>query len=109
MAQRSFINSVAQASRAPRLVELSHPVVEAGVFEVPRGAALVLANFTYETIAQLTIRLPVKSTPRRVRSLEKGPLKFTTERASRELTAQGYAKVARCEVPLGLNDIVLFE
>jgi hypothetical protein len=109
VAQRTFINSIARASRAPRLVELSHPIVEAGVFEVPRGAALVLANFTYESIQQLTIRLPVKSTPQRVRSLEKGPLKFTTEPASRELRKLGYTKVARCEVPLGLNDIVLFE
>src|SRR6185295_12994485 len=106
---RKFINSVAEASRAPRLVELSSPVVEAGVFESTAGDALVLGNFTYQPISQLAIGLPVKNTPKRVRSLEKGPLKFTTERASKELSAQGYSRVAHCTVPLGLNDIVLFE
>ena len=44
-AQRRFINLIAQGSGAPRLVELSHPAVEAGVFESSEGAVLVLANF----------------------------------------------------------------
>src|SRR6185295_19423295 len=74
-AQRHFINSAARSSGAPKLVELSHPVVEAGVFESPAGAALVLANFSYETIPQLSIQMPMKRNPKRVRSLEKGPLK----------------------------------
>ena len=30
-----------------RLVELSHPVVEAAVYDAPAGTALILANFTY--------------------------------------------------------------
>jgi len=108
-AQRRFINSLAGASGAPRLVQLSHPVVEAGIFESPAGAALVLANFTYERIRQLEIGFPVKRTPKHVRSLERGPLKFKTERAPANLAALGYGGMVRCAVDLGLNDVVLFE
>jgi len=88
---------------------LSHPVVEAGVFESPDGAALVLANFTYDPIPRLEIGLPVKQVPKRVRSLEKGALSFKTERSPRAVAAQGYPRMVRCTVPLGLNDVLLFE
>jgi hypothetical protein len=108
-AQRWFINSVARGSGAPRLVELSEPVVEAGVFESKDGAALVLANFTYEKIPHLEIRLPVKKNPRTVKSTEKGMLPFTTERAPSNVRSQGYSRVVKCAVALGLNDIILFE
>ncbi|HAK93744.1 MAG TPA: hypothetical protein DCM87_01725, partial [Planctomycetes bacterium] len=108
-AQRNFIASVARESGAPRLVELSHPVVEAGVFESAQGAALVLANFTYEPIPRLEIRMPLKAPPARVRSLVRGPLEFTTEQSGDALAARGYGLVARCAVALGLEDIVLFE
>jgi hypothetical protein len=108
-AQRHFVNAVARASGAPRLVELSHAVVEAGIFESPAGAALVLANFTYARIPQLEIRLPVKRAPKQVRSLEKGPVKFTIERAPRRVAGQGYGRMVRCTVELGLSDVVLFE
>jgi hypothetical protein len=108
-AQRQFINSVAGASGAARLVELSHPVVEAGLFESPAGVALVLANFTYEPIPELRIGLPVKKPPRQVRSVERGPLSFTVEPASPGLAREGYEGLVRCTVALGLNDILLFE
>jgi hypothetical protein len=107
--QREFINAVARHSGAPRLVELSQPVVEAGVFEAPGGAALVLANFTYEPIPQLEVRLPVNRTPRSVRSLERGSLPFTVNPAGQKLAEQGYRQVVRCTVALGLNDLLLFE
>jgi len=57
----------------------------------------------------LEIRLPVKLAPKQVRSLEKGPLKFATERASPTLARQGYPQVVVCTVGLELNDVVLFE
>jgi len=107
--QRQFINTTARVSGAPRLVELSHPVVEAGVFDSPAGTALVLANFTYEPIPHLEVRLPMKRLPRQVRSLEKGVLKFTSERAARRLASEGYEQIVHCSVALGLNDIVLLE
>jgi len=107
--QRRFINTAARASGAPRLVELSHPVVESGVFESPQGAVLVLANFTYQRISRLGIGLPVKKAPQKVRSLEKGPLEFTIETAPPNVAAEGYGSVVRCAVELGGNDVVLFE
>lgn len=107
--QRRFINSVVRRSGAARLVELSHPVVEAGVFDAPAGSALVLANFTYERIGRLEIALPVTRVPARVRSLEQGPLTFRVVPAPRALEARGYRQVVQCAVALGLNDLVLFE
>ena len=93
--QRAFINSVARASGAPRLVELSHPVVEAGVFESANGLALILANFTYEHIPRLVIGLAVKQVPRQVKSVEKGVLPFTMEPASPRLEGRGEGGAVR--------------
>src|SRR6185436_4544565 len=107
--QRRVINSVVRSSAAPRLVELSHPVVEAGVFETSTGVALMLGNFTYEPIAHLEIGLPVAQAPKQVRSVEKGPLRFTVERVPQRLGKPSYGKVVRCSVALGINDVLLFE
>lgn len=107
--QRDLINTTARGSGASRLVELSHPVVEAGVFDAPTGTALVLANFTYERIRKLSIRLPAKEIPKRVRSAERGSLKFKTEPAPANLVAQGFPHVVTCTLDLGLNDILVFE
>ena len=107
--QRLFINTAARASGAPRLVELSHPVVEAGVFESAQGAALVLANFTYQRISRLGMGLPVQRPPRTVRSLERGPLEFTLEPAPSDIATEGYGSMVRCAVELGWSDVVLFE
>src|SRR6185436_5193350 len=73
--KRRFINAVARNCGAPRVVELSEPVVEAGVFESSSGAALVLANFTYKRIPRLEMGFPAPRSPKRVRSLERGNLK----------------------------------
>lgn len=108
-AQREFINATARAGGAPRLVELSHPVVEAGVYDTPAGSALVLANFTYERIPRLEIRLPVRDVPRHVRSMERGPLRFRVEDAPAAGAARGFPKLVACTLDLGLNDIVVFE
>jgi hypothetical protein len=45
-AQRRILTGLAGTRGVPRLVELSYPVVEAGVYDAPAGTALVLANFT---------------------------------------------------------------
>ncbi len=108
-AQRAFINAPARASGAMRLVELSQPVVEAGVYDAPGGTALVLANFTYEPIAGLQIRLPVRQAVTQVRSVTKGPLEFTIEPLGPQATPAGYRAFVRCTLDLGLSDIVLFE
>jgi hypothetical protein len=107
--QRRFINSWAVAAKASRLVELSHPVVEAGVFDAPKGSALVLANFTYQPIGELNISLPVRKEVITVRSLTKGECAFTTEVAPEQFAADGFSHLIKFNLNLGLNDIVILE
>lgn len=107
--ERGFIVSFATARGVPRLVELSSPVVEAGVYDSPNGSALVLANFTYQSIDTLDVRVPISDRVRAVRSLEHGRLRFKEEKASEELRRQGYPSVVVFHVALGLNDIILIE
>ena len=57
--QRRVLNGLATARGVPRLVELSHPVVEAGVYDASAGTALVLGNFTYQPIDKLSVRMPM--------------------------------------------------
>jgi hypothetical protein len=103
-AMRSAINRLARQSDAPRLAELSHAVVEAGVYDSAEGTALVLANFAYEPIENLEIRLSVPRAVNRVRSLEQGPLPFSTEAAP-----GGTGGMVSCKLSFDLTDIVLFE
>jgi hypothetical protein len=107
--QREIFGSFAAARGVARLVELSEPVVEAGVYDGPTGTALVLANFRYRPIDRLSIRIPLSRPVRTVRSLESGDLRFTVEPASAAWRAAGYEKVAVFAAPLGLNDIILLE
>jgi hypothetical protein len=102
---RNLINRPAQQGGAKRLVELSHAVVEAGVYDAPAGTVLVLGNFTYEPIPELKIRLPVPRPVNRVRSLERGTLPFSVEKAS----GNASGGVVSCVLDLGISDIVLFE
>jgi hypothetical protein len=103
---RSFLNGWVRKSSAAPLVELSHPVVETGVYDAPQGTALVLANFTYEPVGELRIRLGLPRAVQHVRSSEHGPLQFSVEpaRGSTE-----YPHTVSCRVPLGLTDVILFE
>ncbi len=109
LAQRRILTGLAGARGIPRLVELSHPVIEAGAYDAPTGTALVLANFAYRPIEALTVRLPLAKPPQGVRSVENGPLRFTAEPASQALRGQGYGWVAVFTTRLGLNDIILLE
>lgn len=103
---RRTINAWADRAGAPPLVELSHPVVEAGVYDADAGTALVLANFTYKPIKSLEIVLPVDRRIRSVRSVEHGNLPFTVEESKGEGPHQW--KI-RCQVDLGITDILLFQ
>ena len=107
--QRRLITAPAVARGASRLVELSEPVVEAGVFDAPDGTAVVLGNFTYEPIGSLTARVPSARSVRRVRSVEQGEVPFAVEPASAALQSQGYPHVVVFALSLALNDIVLLE
>jgi len=107
--QRRIINALAAGSGAPRLVELSHPVVEAGVYDSDRGTALILANFTYKPIDHLAVRLPVARKVTSVRSVEHGVRKLSLDDAPKALKDMGYPFVAAFSTRLGLNDIILLE
>jgi hypothetical protein len=98
-AQRAFITDLARRRNVPRLVELSHPVVEAGVYDADGGTALVLANFTYRPIRGLDVKVHVTGPVKTVRSVEKGPLEFAATKAN---------DVA-FKVDLDLSDIILIE
>jgi hypothetical protein len=50
VAQRHLLTGMTGSRGVMRLVELSHPVVEAGVYAAAAGTALILANFTYRPI-----------------------------------------------------------
>jgi hypothetical protein len=108
-AQRRLLTAWAATRGAPRLVDLSEPVVEAGMYDAPAGSALVLANFTYQPIDRLTVRVPLAKEARKVRSIEHGDLSFQHENPSPALRAQGYSTVAVFSTKLALNDIVLLE
>ena len=103
---RAVINGLVRESGTARLVELSQPVVEAGIFDAPSGTALVLGNFTYEPIPELMVRLTTARRPDRVVSAEQGPLRFqVTDRAG----DKQYPFAVEFALPLGLNDIVMVE
>jgi len=104
-----LLTGLAATRGVMRLVELSHPVVEAGVYDSAAGTALILANFTYRPIDGLTVRLPLAKSVKAIRSLEHGPLQFISERASPALQALGYDSVAVFTTRLELNDILLIE
>jgi hypothetical protein len=107
--QRRIINRLVQQSEAPRLVTLSHPVVEAGIYDAPAGSALILGNFVYTPIEALEITLSLKTKPTKVISMEKGPLSFTTTASPARLAAAGYPIQATCRVALEWNDVIVFE
>ncbi len=104
-----MLTGLAVSRGVARLVELSDPVVEAGLYDAPAGTALVLANFTYRSIERLTVRVPLAKSLHGVRSVEHGPLRFAEEAAPEELRRQGYGSVAVFTTNLGLNDIILLE
>ncbi len=106
---RRLINSMARRRGVPRLVELSHPVVEAGVYDSPKGTALVLANFTYQPIENLKVRLLVPRPVRTVVSVEQGKLDFSSDATARDGHPRGYPHAVTFALKLGLNDVVILE
>jgi hypothetical protein len=96
----------AEAGAAP-LVNLSHPVVEAGIYDAPTGTALILANFTYEPIKSLTVELPTRGPIKEIQSLEHGKLPFQSQPAPAPWRDEGFTQVQRFTLPLGNDDVVL--
>ena len=83
----------AQAATPP--VRLSHPVVEAGLYDHGQSSALVLGNFTYARIPELKVALDVGFNVGRIRSAEKGRVQFSQNGRRVEFT-----------LSLGISDIV---
>src|SRR6185503_5166927 len=106
---RRIFGGLAAARGVPRLVELSQPVVEVGIYDAPAGTALALANYTYRPIQGLTVRIPLARPVRSVRSVERGPVPFAQESASPALRGQGYGSVAVFTTHLDVNDLILLE
>ncbi len=108
--QRAFINQLAVQSGVAPALQLSSPVVEAGVYDAPGGIAVVLANFTYTPIDELEVVLPVRGPIRSVTTASsKKPLAFETEAAPGPLAADGYPNRIRFKLNLGLDEIVLVQ
>ncbi len=108
-AHRQLITRFASESKAAPLVQLSEPVVEAGIFDAHGGSAMVLANFTYSPIASLTVELPTRSPVLAVKSLAKGTLSFERAPAMTPWREEGYTEVIRFAIPLDIDDIVILE
>jgi len=107
-AQRQLIIGLVRSAAVPRMVELSHAVVEAGVYDAPKGTALVLANFTYQPIQELRVRLAVEKLPKTVRSVTQGEVHFKPAKLEGS-ALRGNGQGIEFVLPLGLNDIVLVE
>ncbi len=107
--QRAFIHSVARGRGVPPLVQLSVPVVEAGVYDAKAGTALILANFTYEPIENLRVTVPLRRPLESARSVERGVLKFSLKKTETALPREAYPYEMRFSINLGLSDIILME
>lgn len=104
--QGDFI--AAAAARVPRLVQLSHPVVEAGIFDASAGSALVLANFTYEPIKELKVELTLPKAIKSIRSTSRqSGISFQSKASTPEQRTAGYPVTVTFTTPLDLNDIIL--
>jgi hypothetical protein len=106
---RAQINAAARQRGVARLAELSHAVVETGVYETDSGTALVLANFTYQPIDELQICLTVPHAVTSVRSVERGELRFQVEQVDATPDSDRASSPVRFVLPLGLSDIILIE
>jgi len=106
--QREFINGPAVRAGVQRLVEFSAPVIEAGIYDAPAGPALILANFTYESIKSLKVTVRLPRLPKTVRSVSGKKLSFTTT-SSGTRKPPPYPHTATFTLDLGLTGIVLME
>ncbi|MEI7437994.1 MAG: hypothetical protein WCL16_14415, partial [bacterium] len=107
-ALREFITTTARAAGVPRLLTLSHPVVEAGLYDAPKGTAIVLANFTYERIPELKLAVRTPQAPGRVVSAELGELRFSSK-PDPDNSQSALPWLTEFILDLDINDIVMLE
>lgn len=109
-AQRDFINELAHQSDTSSKVKLSHPVVEVGVYDSPAGTALVMANFTYNTIDELTVTLPMSRVVKAVRlASSSSAIPFKRIELNDQAKTNGYATAIQFTIKLELDEIVVVE
>jgi hypothetical protein len=106
-AYRQFLTHFATAAGAGRLVELSEPVVEAGVYDAPEGTALVLANFTYKRIQKLEVRIPGARPISTVTSRAHGNLAFETLPTTAIWKREEFKYTSHFSLPLETDDVIL--
>ena len=84
-------------------------VVEAGVYDSPRGTAPVSANFTYERIENPKVRLLVSRPVKTVTSHEHAKLRFSPEAAGSSGHPPGCPRAVTFALNLGLNGVVVLK
>jgi len=81
-----------------RPVEVSVPVVDVGLYDSPAGLALVLANYTYEPVSDLNVRVKSAKGVNSVFSVEQN------KEIPFKLDKEGDLEFS---LPLKLNDLIL--
>jgi len=95
-APRKLISLALEAGKVQPVAKASEPVVETSLLTGPAGSALVLANYTYAPVKQLTVDVKVAHQVARAVSTEGKPVKMTKIPGGVRLT-----------LPLDWTDIVL--
>ena len=72
---RNFINTFARKKTTP-ILKSSVAVVETGVYDSKNGSTVILTNFNYSPINNLSLKIPVSAIPKKVDSFEKGEIKY---------------------------------
>jgi hypothetical protein len=106
---RRLLTQFAAEANAPRLVELSEPVVEAGAYDSPEGTALILVNFTYQPISSLRIEIPASRAVTAVTSCRQGSVPFENVLPTTAWKNDGYKSTCRFAVPLDLDDVIVLK
>jgi hypothetical protein len=96
---RDHLKEVVTSAGVRGAVETNVPVVEASLLVAPNASALVLANYTYEPIAKLTVRVRTDRPVRRAISCETG----------RPVDLQSDGSGVTVSLPFEWTDVILLE
>lgn len=88
---------------------MEETVAEAGVYDSPRGTALVSADFTYKRIENLKVRLPVSRPVKAVPSHQHAKLRFSPKAAGSSGHPPGCSHAVNSAPKPGLNGVVVLK
>lgn len=97
---RSLIRMPLKQGKVQPVAESDRDVVETNLLTGPKGSCVVLANYTYQPIAKLTVTVRVKHPVTKAWSTEGAAVKIV------ETLKDGGVRI---ELPLDLTDIVVLE